>query len=84
MKKCPECDSEKIIEAAKVIDYGKQMADYGFKVAVDGDPNALIFKERVYSDVEAKICADCGYIRFFAISPRKLWTAYQNRQKDIP
>jgi len=82
MKKCPECSSEKIIEDAKGIDYG-DYTDYGFKVKVEGNPEALFFKETVSSEVDAKICADCGYIRFYAVSSRQLWTAYQNRRKDV-
>ncbi len=83
MKKCPECESEKIVEDARGVDYGDYNSVNNFKVKVDGDPDALIFKETVYSEVKAKICAECGYIRFYAISPRQLWTAYKNRQKDV-
>ncbi|MET0753521.1 MAG: hypothetical protein ABWZ66_09115 [Pyrinomonadaceae bacterium] len=83
MKRCPECNSEKIIEDAKGVDRADYMTDYGFKVKVDGDPDAVFFKGAVYSEVDAKICADCGCIRFYAVSARQLRTAYKNRQKDV-
>lgn len=78
MKKCPECNSEKIISDAKLLERG----DGGEQIiAVDADPSAVIFKKRTSSDITAKVCGDCGFIRFYAKYPSNLWTAYQNREK---
>ena len=83
MKKCPECESERIIKDARAIDRTEDLVNIGFQVAVDENPDALIFKSAVYSETKAEICADCGYIQFYAVTPRTLWTAYQTRQKDV-
>ena len=78
MKKCPECDSEKIISDAKLVERGDGLDPV---IAVDGNPAALIFKKRTASDITAKVCGNCGFIGFYAKYPDILWTAYQNREK---
>ena len=82
MKNCLECGSERIVSDVKVIDYNENSAR-DLQVAVDENPDALIFKQRNYSTVKAKVCADCGYIHFFATNPQMLWQTYQNREKNI-
>ena len=62
---------------------GENMGNYGFKVAVDADPDALLFKGTVYSEVRADVCADCGFIRFYAANAQNLWRTYQNGRKDV-
>ncbi len=82
MKNCLECGSERIIPDVKALDYNDG-SYYDLRIAVDQNPGAFIFKNRNYSDVKAKVCADCGYIHFFAENPENLWYAYQNRQKNV-
>lgn len=53
------------------------------KVAVDQNREALIFRNRIDSEIRAKVCADCGYVSFYAIHPEHLWTAYQMKKKDL-
>jgi hypothetical protein len=49
-------------------------------VAVDESPDAFIFKKRVFSEVDADVCGECGFIQFYAKDPEALWTAYQNQE----
>ena len=58
MKKCPDCNSEKIIQNAKAIDRGESNVNLDFNVAVDESPEAFIFKQRAYSEVDADICGE--------------------------
>ena len=83
MKNCPECNSQKIIVNAKAVDLGDYNSLNDMKVAVEEKPDALIFKQRIYSTVKAHVCADCGFIQFYAEDPKTLWAAYQNRQKNV-
>lgn len=78
MKNCPECGSENIINDARLIERGEGGEPL---IAVDENPSALVFKKRTTSDINAKVCGDCGFIRFYAKYPSGLWTAYQNRGK---
>ena len=80
MKKCLECDSENIIENVLVLDQDGG-SGLKFRIAIDQAPSAFIFKERIYSDVTAKVCADCGYISFYAVDLQSLISADQNREK---
>lgn len=83
MKNCLECGSEKIVPEVKVIDRGHGHSTYNFTVAVDENPDAFIFKQRNYSDVKAKVCADCGFIGFYATDPKLLWQIYQRKQNKV-
>ena len=84
MKNCPECNSQKIIKDVKVLDRGRDsLGSYDMQISVDEKPDALVFKSRGYSDVEAEVCADCGYIAFYAKDLYTLLESYQNRQNKI-
>ena len=56
MKKCPECNSEKIIQNAKVANRSENTVN--FSVAVDEYPDAFIFKQRLYSEIDADVCGE--------------------------
>lgn len=83
MKNCLECGSEKIVPEVLVLDRASQHSSLNFRVAVDADPDAFIFTERNYSGVSAKVCANCGFIAFYADDPKLLWRAYKNSRKDV-
>lgn len=83
MKKCPDCNSENIVKNAHAIDQSENYMNAGFNVAVDEYPDALMFKQRIYSAVDADVCGECGFIQFYAKSPKILWTAYQNQKKNV-
>jgi len=80
MKKCPDCNSEKIIKNAKAIDRGEGNVSMDLSVAVDEFPDALIFKQRIYSELDADVCGECGFIQFYAKNPELLWDAYQKQE----
>jgi formate dehydrogenase assembly factor FdhD len=81
MKNCLECGSEKIISNVKVLDRASQHSSLDFRVAVDANPEAYIFKERNYSKVTANVCGACGFIHFFAEDYKMLWNSYKNQKK---
>jgi len=82
MKKCPDCNSEKIIKNAKAIDRGEGNVSMDFSVAVDEFPEAYVFKHRISSAVDADVCGECGFIQFYAKNPELLWDAYQNQEAN--
>ena len=83
MKNCPECSSEKIIEDVRVLDSTENYINADLRVAVYEKPDALIFKQKIDTIVKAKVCADCGFTRFYANEPKKLWFAYQNQKNNV-
>ena len=83
MKKCLECGSVRIIVNAEIVESAREASEFPLRVRVDAAPNAVFFKETVYSDVRADICADCGYMALHTLEPKKLADAYQKAQKGI-
>lgn len=83
MKKCFECESEKIIKNANVWETNKDGGDESLRVAIDQSPNALIFRKRKCSTVRADVCADCGFIKMYATQPQILWEAYLHHQENL-
>ncbi len=79
---CAKCHSEKIIPDAMVIDRADYSVEDEFSIAVDEKPAALMFKQRMRSDVSAMVCGNCGYVEFYAKEPQNLYAAYQNRLRN--
>ena len=70
---CPKCGSADIIEDAKAIDRGHLNDESpDLTVATFRTPSAFLFKGKLTSTLSAWVCADCGYVEFYADSPRQL------------
>lgn len=82
-QKCGKCGSDKIIPQAKVVDRADYNAVGDFNVAVDENPDAFMFKQRVYSSVTAKVCGNCGFIELYADAHESLYSAYQNQEPRL-
>jgi predicted nucleic-acid-binding Zn-ribbon protein len=67
--KCPKCGCEDIIADAKAIDRGQSNAQHEMSVATFRKPDALIFREKQQTTVSAWLCAECGYVEFYADDP---------------
>jgi len=65
-----------------VLDSG-QSSSGTLQIAIDEDPNAAFFKNRVRSYVRATVCGNCGYTEFYAGLPQELYQAYQNMLKNM-
>jgi predicted nucleic-acid-binding Zn-ribbon protein len=82
-QKCEKCGSDKIIPRAKVIDRADYNAAGDLTVAVDENPDAFMFKQRVYASVTARVCGNCGFIELYADEPQSLYSAYQNQEPRL-
>jgi predicted RNA-binding Zn-ribbon protein involved in translation (DUF1610 family) len=79
---CPRCGSTKIVPDARIRDYGEP-SDGMLHAMVDADPKALIFKDRLYFQLLADICGECGHVELRAEDHRKLYSHYlQSRDKQ--
>lgn len=63
--KCPKCSCTDIIRRAKVIDRDDSSFTQDLQVAVDANPDAIIFKGREKFVVQAWVCKKCGYIELY-------------------
>ena len=77
---CPKCGSAKIIPGTRILDQG-QYSDGKLQVVVDGDPDALIFKNRFYDQLTATICGDCGHVELTVEPARELYEHYLRSQE---
>ena len=74
---CLRCGSPQRIAPVRVMDKGEGNGQHDLRLRVDGDPDALIFKDRIYSTVHAEVCADCGHVVLIADDPQELRQAAQ-------
>jgi hypothetical protein len=51
------------------------------RLRVDRDPDALLFKEPLYSEVRGWVCGRCGYCELYAVDPGELLTAWREAQE---
>jgi predicted nucleic-acid-binding Zn-ribbon protein len=70
--KCPKCDSTDVIADAKAIDRSHHSNQTEFTVATFRKPDAVLFKGQQNSTVSAWVCAECGFVEFYADSPQSL------------
>jgi predicted RNA-binding Zn-ribbon protein involved in translation (DUF1610 family) len=72
---CPRCGSAKMMLGVTVRDQGE--VDTTLKVVICGDPSALIFKDRLYGELKADICGDCGHVELRVANQRELYRHYR-------
>ena len=58
-----------------MVDHAHMNTQQELTVATYRNPQALIFKGQMSSTVSAWVCAECGYLEFYADAPEKLRAA---------
>jgi hypothetical protein len=79
--RCPKCGSTKIIPGIKVSDQG-EYSDGTLRVVVEGNPNALLFKDRRYGRFYADICGQCGHVELKVEEPGALYEHYLKSKEE--
>jgi hypothetical protein len=72
---CSACGSTKIIPNATIVDQG-QHSSGSLCVVVAGEPDALIFKDRLFGTLTADICGECGHASIRVHNPDELYIHY--------
>lgn len=67
--KCPKCGSGDIISNAKPMGGSDYAAVW---IATYRKPDAIIFKGQQTSSLSAWVCADCGYLEWYADNPKRI------------
>jgi predicted nucleic-acid-binding Zn-ribbon protein len=70
--KCPKCSSCDVIKDAKAIDRSDNGVEMELSVATYSKPEAFLFKGKLITTLSAWVCADCGYVEFYADSPQSI------------
>jgi predicted nucleic-acid-binding Zn-ribbon protein len=74
--RCPKCHSTDIIANAEPLDRGESHITRTAKLATYSDPHAFLFKGQHSTTMSAWVCAECGFVEFYATEPQalKLWS----------
>jgi predicted nucleic-acid-binding Zn-ribbon protein len=70
--KCPKCGCSDIVADAMAIDRGGSNIPQEMSLATFRKPEALFFKGQQRTTVSAWVCAECGYIEFYADHPKSI------------
>lgn len=74
--RCELCGSDRVIPNVQVFDQG-HYSDGKLKLVVCGVPDAIFFKDRLFGEVQAYVCGDCGHVALRVANPRELYDKYQ-------
>ncbi len=78
--KCPKCGSPEIVKDAMVADRADYNVESNLNLRVDADPEAIMFRGRTRSSLNAYVCGRCGYVEFYASDPESLLKAFREAQ----
>ena len=75
--KCPKCGSSDVIADVKAIDRSPGRNESSprapeLTVATFRKPDAVLFTGQQVTTLSAWVCADCGFVEFYADSPKAL------------
>ena len=76
-KTCTKCNSNKIIQGVKIIDYSHGNIKRNLSLEIDKTKN-LFHKKSVSSDILSDICGNCGNVELNVINYKKLWEVYND------
>jgi hypothetical protein len=77
---CAVCGSLKILPNVRVCDQGEHSSG-SLRLVVYGDPNALIFKDRRYGEITARVCGECGHVELRVPNAANLYRHYLESQR---
>ena len=78
---CAKCGSEKIVPQVRILDLGDYNMPGHLSVQIEGNPDALFFKEKFKDAMKAWVCGECGYAELYVTQPRELYAAYERSKQ---
>ena len=85
--KCPRCGSEEIMHNLRIRDRTDTVGPAeDLELEVQGNPDALIFKQARKAKLRATVCGGCGNVGLPVDNPKALWATYahqRNSQKAL-
>lgn len=80
--KCGRCGSEKIMPDLRIRDRYEAGMGQDLEVEVQGNPDALIFKQAHREALRATVCGECGNVGLSVENPQALWKTYSERKNS--
>jgi hypothetical protein len=78
--RCMNCQSDKVIPSVRISDQGEHSSG-DLELVVQGDPDAMFFKESHWGAIQGWLCCSCGFVHTFCTGNLDaLYQAYQKSQ----
>jgi formate dehydrogenase assembly factor FdhD len=74
--KCGRCGSEKVMSNLRIRDRYDAGVGQDLEVEIQGNPDALIFKQAHREALRATVCGECGNVGLSVENPEALWKIY--------
>ena len=72
---CPKCESDRVIPDVQILDHGQWMGQ--LTARVDANPDAIVFKGAMTSQLLGRVCGECGFVELFVQNPGALYNAWR-------
>ena len=79
---CGRCGSEKIITDLRIRDRYDAGVGQDLEVEVQGNPDAMIFKQSHREALRATVCGECGNVGLSIKNPEALWKTYTQQKNS--
>ena len=80
--KCGRCGSDKVIPNLGIRDRYEAGMGQDLEVEIQGNPDALIFKQAHREALKATVCGECGNVGLSVENPQRLWKIYTERKNS--
>jgi hypothetical protein len=74
------CQSTRVIPGVRVVDNAGDQGKRALQVVVEGQPDALFFKDRLYGQLVADVCGACGHASLRVLNPEELFAQHLKSQ----
>ena len=78
--KCSRCGSENIMTNLRIRDRYDAGLGQDLEVEVQGNPDALVFKQAHREALRATVCGECGSVGLSIENPGALWKIYSEKK----
>lgn len=78
-KTCKKCNSNKIIQGVKIIDYSHGNVKRNLSLEIN-KTKSLFHKKYIKSEILSDICGNCGNVELNVNNFDKLWEIYNDRK----
>jgi formate dehydrogenase assembly factor FdhD len=66
----------------RIRDRSEAVTEQDVEVEVQGNPNALIFKQAHREALKATVCGECGNVGLSIENPQRLWKIYTEQENS--
>ena len=80
--KCGRCGSENIMTNLRIRDRYEAGMRQDLEVEVQGNPDALIFKQAHREALRANVCGECRNVGLSIENPQALWKIYTEKENS--